>query len=187
MQFCTKCGTPLGNGMDFCPNCGASVNGVPSQVDMAVVPTRVKKKHVVLVSLLIITAIFAMWFFLGRSSASIIGNWELVEMEGVPQSDFRQWRNSVGGAPIELDFYDDGTGFLLRRGMDGSDGDEAEAFHWLIDGNTITMQRGDGWTVWDEVGVTYFNLSASRLEMTHHVYWDAENYHSIHIIFERIN
>jgi len=108
---------------------------------------------------------------------SIIGSWELVGSGDINQVNFEQWRNSLGGAPIELNFYDDGTGFWLGRGAS-----EEFYFQWTTEGDHLAIQYYEQ-DIFE--GITYYQTINSMLEITNYFLWGDGEYDRSLLIFER--
>jgi TM2 domain-containing membrane protein YozV len=73
-MFCSKCGKELPEGVKFCPNCGADVNGIPNGDSTAVAVNKDDSKSAVGAGLLgIFLGVFGVHnFYLGYKSKAIV-------------------------------------------------------------------------------------------------------------------
>jgi len=125
-QFCTKCGTPLGEGMSFCTNCGVTVGAPPAPLappPIAAAPAAVgaapagvapvaKSGGPLLKIVLIVLAVFVLIGLLGVGSCVFFAyrtRQRLNQFKRQAQITFPS-ATGTGGGPTESETQTSGTG-----------------------------------------------------------------------------
>lgn len=81
-KFCNKCGTPLTEGVHFCPNCGNSITEVNPPVAAPSKQSSTKKFQILFISLILIVVLFfgikGISHIIPEKKANITGRWEAI-------------------------------------------------------------------------------------------------------------
>lgn len=153
MYYCSKCGSELQDDMQFCPRCGSPIHMEESEIASAQGKTP-KRKRKVIISAIIIIALFAVAWLVYSENAKIDTYNKFAELynamcEGASKAETANiliidvWRNSIFKTDDEEtdkytkendgdgEFYDDFNDALLNLYSDQSFMDDLEEIYTL--------------------------------------------------------